>query len=280
MAQDPNSSIDFLNLIPNYVWILLGVLIAGVLPWIGIYLQLRHDSTERRTSFLRDICLSAVEKIGQQIDYLANFFIRKEGQPDGYIDAINKLNIICLDETIKAINTFDEYLCEALFELIPLKDRVTYLESAIKALNAFFNDYKQKADKALQDMNEYNLQGVIDTPKWSVIQGDFDFAQSQEKEFMNESTKISDEALMLTRELQIKCQQKAQSAGELFIVIIIAIRKELNIPFDEQAYRKMMAISHKKWKQNLDKNIASQKEVQDELINKLQSIVDSQQSKP
>ena len=78
MAQDPNSTIEYVKAIPEYIWILLGVFIAGVLTWVGIFLQLRHDSKERekerKMSLRRNVYLSAAEKIGQQLFYLSNFY--------------------------------------------------------------------------------------------------------------------------------------------------------------------------------------------------------------
>lgn len=268
MAQDPNSLIDFVSAIPEYVWILLGVLIAGVLPWIGIYVQLRHDSKERRTSLLRDTYLSAIEKFSQQINYLANFYNTDENPPEGYIDAISKLNILGTDETIKAVNTFNDLLIKVLLNIYPLKEKIKYLQMGNKGLETLRQEQSQKANKALQDMEEYNLRGVQEPTKWSVIQSNFDIAQVRQSELMSEYKKKLDEIIELTDELAINCQQKAQLAEELLIPIITAIKKELGITFDEQAYREMMAISNKKWKENLQEHIASRKEEYEEFFNK------------
>lgn len=271
MAQGLSSVIDFLKSIPEYVWILLGVLIAGVLPWIGIYVQLRHDSKERSISLLRDTYLSAIEKFSQQINYLANFYNTDENPPDGYIDAISKLNILGTEETIKAVNTFNDFLIKVLLNIYPLKEKIKYLQMGNKGLDTLRQEMSQKANKALQDMEEYNLRGVHEPAKWDVIQNNFDYAQVRQSELMSEYKKNLDEIIKLTDGLALNCQQKAQLAEELLIPIITAIKKELGITFDEHAYREMMAISNKKWKQNLQEHIVSRKKVLDEFIEKWSS---------
>ncbi len=272
MSQDPNSLINSVKAIPDLVWGgiigVVGIIIGTLLSWIPVFLQLRHDSKERRISLLRDIYLSAAEKIAQEINYIANFYITDKNPSDGYLDAISKINILGTDETIIAVNTFNDYLIKVLLNIYPSKDRIKYLEMENNGLNNLMEGMVQKANKALQDMEEYNLRCVQEPTKWDVIQSNFDSAQVGQSELMSEYTKNSNEIIKLTSELALNCQQKAQLAEELLIPIITTLRKELGITFDEQAYREMMAISNKKWKENLQEHIASTKEAYEEFVNK------------
>ena len=67
MAQPPNSLIDSIKAIPDLVWGgiigVVGIIIGTLLSWIPVFLQLRHDSKEKRLILLRDTYLSAAEKI-------------------------------------------------------------------------------------------------------------------------------------------------------------------------------------------------------------------------
>ena len=87
MSQDPNSLINSVKAIPDLVWGgiigVVGIIIGTLLSWIPVFLQLRHDSKERRISLLRDIYLSAAEKIAQEINYIANFYITDKNPSDG-----------------------------------------------------------------------------------------------------------------------------------------------------------------------------------------------------
>ena len=131
MSQDPNSLIDSIKAIPDLVWGgiigVVGIIIGTLLSWIPVVLQLKHDSTEKRISLLRDIYLSAAEKIGQEISYLANFYTGYDDQPQEYNEAISKLNILGTGETITVVNTFNDYLIKVMYVLIPLNERINYL---------------------------------------------------------------------------------------------------------------------------------------------------------
>ena len=111
MSQDPNSLIDSIKAIPDLVWGgiigVVGIVIGTLLSWIPVFLQLRHDSKEKRLTLLRDTYLSAAEKIGQDINYLSNIYTDYLDQPQGYSEAISKLNILGIGETIKVVNTFN-----------------------------------------------------------------------------------------------------------------------------------------------------------------------------
>lgn len=271
MAQEPSSVIDFLKSIPDYVWILLGILIAGVLPWIGIYVQLRHDSKERRTSLLRDIYLSVAEKIGLYIHYLNNFYTGYLDQPQGYKEAISKLNILGTGETITVVNTFNDYLIKAMLLLIPLQERIELLNRENQICYNFAQKASQGMDKAINKMEEYNSQGVIDKTKWTYVEADLEFAKNERIALMEKYKITSNEIIKLTCELAEKCHQIAQEAEELEIPIIKAIRKELSFPFDERAYREMLHISNIKWDENTQEYIASKKELSKEIVNKFTS---------
>ena len=232
LAQEPNALMDFLALITDFIYPLIAVVIGAMLAWIPLRWQLHHDSKERERermmSLRRDVYLSAAHKIGQLLGYLTNFFQTNESTPEGYYEAIQQIQIIGSDETIMALNQFNDHIVKAFLELIPQKDEINLLE------------------------DRGNLV-------MSCIKGAEESVQEIKKRF-NEFTKIFDEKTKLTYELAGKCQQKTQLAEELLTPVVVAIRKELNTAFDEDAYRAMMKVSHNKWKENVEKHIASMKD--------------------
>lgn len=234
MAQDPNSTIDFLKLVPEYVWIMLGVLIAGVLPWIGIYLQLRHDSKEkekeRKMSLRREVYLLAAQKIGQQLSYLSHLH-SEETMPEGYNEMVMQIEIIGNNETIRAINEFNEELSKSFWELMPIKHEIKLLQQNIDTTSKLLTG------------------GLID-----------------EKKCLEQVKNLSHQFLKRTGELEVKCQQKVKLCQVLLPPIILAIREELGTPFDETAYRAMMARTSKKLDDSLKKHMESMRRIYDEFI--------------
>ena len=216
MSQDPNSLIDSIKAIPDLVWGgiigVVGIVIGTLLSWIPVFLQLRHDSKEKRLTLLRDTYLSAAEKIGQEINYLANFYTDYLDQPQGYSEAISKLNILGIGETIKVVNTFNDYMIKAMYVLIPLKDRIDNLEGEGKNTNDYAQKALQEIDKALKKMEEHTSQGATDKAKWAIIQLEYEFAKDRVINLAEEYKNTFGEIIKLTYELAEKCQQIAQEA--------------------------------------------------------------------
>ena len=212
---------------PDFVWALLGVIIGAVLSWVPLHCQLKHDSVEkekeRKMSLRRDVYLSAAVSIGQLMNYLANFYNINTATPGGISSAIQQVDIIGSNETVATLNEFNDYIVEALLELIPKREEIHVLEERGKVL-----------------LNR--IENSIDLKK--------DF-----QSYKN----IFEKQIELTYDLAGKCQQKTQLAEELLTSVTVAIRKEMGTPFDEAAYLLMKEISHKKWKENTEKYIASMK---------------------
>lgn len=229
LAQEPNALMDFLALITDFIYPLIAVVIGAMLAWIPLRWQLHHDSKERERerimSLRRDVYLSAAHKIGQLLGYLTNFFQTNEGTPEGYYEAIQQIQIIGSDETIVALNQFNDHIVKAFLELIPQKDEINLLEERGNLVMKCIPGAEESVQKRFEEL-----------------------------------TKIFDEKIKLTYDLSGKCQQNTQLAEELLTPVIVAIRKELNTAFDEDAYRAMMKVSHNKWKENVEKYIDSMKD--------------------
>jgi len=236
MSQDPNSIIEYSKAIPDWVWGgiigVVGIIIGALLSWIPVILQLRHDAKERererQMSLRRDVYLFATQKIGQLLGYLTDFYQTEEGLPEGYNEAIEQIRIIGSDETIVAINKFNDHMVDAFSELSPQKEEIRFLEERGK---------------------------FVTSPELLKLKSIVEIQESLEK-----FKKVFAEKIKLTYELAGKCQQKTQLAEELLTPLVVAIRKELNTPFDEKAYRVMMKVSHSRWRENLEKYVASMKD--------------------
>lgn len=264
VVQVLNTLIRFLGLTPSFTLPIIGVIgviIGALLSWMPIRWQLKHDSKEkekeRQMSLRRDVYLFAAEKIGQQLNYLANYFQTQEPPPKGYDEALVKINLIGNSETVNSVNKFNDHLVKAYCELGPEKQELYSLGIESDNTLKLMQETSVRAKKSLEDMKEYNMSGVVNPPKWSYIQGEFKLHQ-EEGDLL--STKLEpniDKQLILTTTLTVKCQQETQLAEELLIPVIVAVRKELDTPFDEGAFRAMMKTSMEEWKKNSDQFVKS-----------------------
>jgi len=228
MEQVLNTLMKHLGLMPAFFGTLLAVVVGAMLAWVPLGWQLKHDSKERererQMSLRRDVYLSAAEKIGEALEYLMCFFQTEKVPPKGLGGVINQIRIIGSDETIAAINQFNDYLVNAHLELGPQKNEIDILENRNKFLSVII--------KSGIDLDK-NIRELEDAWK---------------------------EGIKLTYKLAEQCQQKAQAAEELFTPIIVAIRKEMGAPFDDVAYRAMMKISNNDWKKATEKYVIAMRE--------------------
>jgi len=260
-------ALEILSRMPDFVWPLVAVVIGGMLTWIPLHWQLEHDSRERekerQMSVRRDVYLRAAEEIGEQLGYLANFASAGEPAPQGYWEAINRILVIGGNETVAAVNRLNDYMHEAFAELGPQMFEVGLLERRFEVLSKIADRTGEERRICIEQMKEYNLSGIKDEQKWSVIEAESASAERRSEHLGKELRNTGNEIMKLTRELIPKCVRKAQEADELVLPVIVAIRKELDAPFDEKAYRAMMKASHNKSKANVEKSIASMKDKYD-----------------
>lgn len=253
MAQEPTALIEYLRLIPEYVWALFVVIIGGSLTWVGIYLQLRHDSKEkekeRKMSLRKDIFLLLMKDIGQMLYSLAYFYHQDISSPGGSHTAMVQVDLIGKKETIQATNELNDQIAKAFFELIPEKEEITILYEKI-------NDESDLVAKGLKDVSKC----------------------------VEEVTKLVEEIVVRVDKLAGKCQKQCKLCQKLFVSVIVAMREELDIKFDEAAYLAMMGKSHSEWEEDFQKYTASMNRIPETLIQRLSSYLpdnkESQQSKP
>ncbi len=269
MYQILSTLIESIKAIPDVIW---GIIIGSLLTWIGIYLQLKHDSREkekeRKMSLRRDVYLLAAEKFGQELSYLMNFFQTSKPSPEGYHEAITQIDMIGNNETIVAINSFNDFIVEAFLELVPLRENIDRLLKESDRYTKQAERNRIKADKHLQEKKEYIQQGIVDTQRLSFIEAEYQLAGTFEEESLNKLKDIAEKVIKLNYELSLKCQQKSKKADELMTPIIVAIRKELDFSFDYEAYIVMKKESVKKWGENLEQYNDSMKHMYEEMLNR------------
>lgn len=228
--------ITWLISIPDIIWAaiaasgitLLGVNLANRSNRKCLKMQLTHtadeNDKERKMSLRREVYLSAAKSIGQELTYLAGFYNTNVVLPEGYYEAIKQIDVIGNDETIAALNQFNDHILDAFIELDPKKSEIDLL----------------------RDRNNASLE---------LMKQGIDLEENTQRHI-----KIFDKIIELTYDLAENCQQKAQLAEELLTPVIIAIRKEMSTPFDEAAYKSMMEASHKKWKENTERYTKTMKD--------------------
>ena len=137
--------ITWLISVPDIIWAaiaasgitLLGVNLANRSNRKCLKMQLTHTANEndkeRKMSLHREVYLSAAKNIGQELTYLGDFYNTNAVIPKGYYEAIKQIDVIGSDETIAALNQFNDHMIEAFTELCPKKSEIDLLRERTNA---------------------------------------------------------------------------------------------------------------------------------------------------
>ncbi len=101
-------------------------------------------------------------------------------------------------------------------------------------------DDMKKADKKEYDKLSFYLQSIKDDLK----------------EYQDENEKSSKQLLQKSLQLSKLAFEESSKLSDLILPVTVSLRKELNLPFDQDEFKKVLEENLKTAKRNLDKLIA------------------------
>lgn len=93
---------------------------------------------------------------------------------------------------------------------------------------------------------ELNLAGVRDERQWAIIQDNFEFESKRAEELMKEQAQLQAEVSPAQLLLVQECVGDVAVLNRLLTPVLSSARKELELPFDENAYTQVLELSHRK----------------------------------
>lgn len=255
--------INWLTSIPDVVWAAIG---GSGLTLLGVFVQMRHDAKqrnkEREMSLRRDVYLPAAEQLAAAINYLAklpNVDFDEQGKMEpiqGFIAAATKINVIGSDETIAASNVLVGKLNSLIVQLMSKKIPLIKLKYEIKTLEKIAEDCQARRQAALTDMKSLNFKKETDQGLWQLVQSQFASAQEDAVKYQDELAKKRDMWMKLTCNLLVECVENTGQIQNFVTPVLVAIRKELKLPLDQERYRKIIEQIGQEGKKTFDKFIA------------------------
>lgn len=167
--------------------------------------------------------------------------------------AVGKLSIISNLPLLKANSDFTSEYSVVLMRLAANRLPLDMMKSDIEIATNSREKSQLEIERTLEQMKEFNLSANTDKNYWETLQGYFNF----EQERVSEQTKIIDETnlkmIVARSEFGEQCASEAVRLAELTIPIIVQMRKEIDIPIDEEKYRAIVRNGTDKQKENLSK---------------------------
>lgn len=247
--------VEMISQIPATFW---GVLAGSFFSLLGIWLtnrasdkrlvsQLNHDrqvkSNEREMVLKKEIYLSAAEAISAGINTIgsfANFAIPDDSITKPYSDkspAIAKVHIIAGSETVTALSNFMNELASVFLTLLAERAKISKDKYAIDILRKSIDDFSKKRDGTLEMMKQYNLEGIQNPQKWNVLQQNYDFEANSIQTAINQMSDLQKVFFIKQLNFMRLCIEHTQKMNGLIMPLLVAVRRELDLPLDEYAYK-------------------------------------------
>jgi len=256
----------WLTSIPDVVWAAIG---GSALTLLGVFMQLKYDSKqkdkERQMILRREVYLPAAEKFAATIDYIArlpNVDLDEQGKLEpisGFMSAASKINIVGSNETIAATNALVGKISSIITQLMSKKLPLIKLKYEIKTLEKIADDCQEKMQRALTDMRALNFSKESDKGLWQLVKSDFDMAQQDSEKYRNELSMKQNQYMKLTCDMLVECIEVSGQIQGLVMPLLIAIRNELKLPFDQKRYLKLVEQINREARQSFDKFVAELK---------------------
>jgi hypothetical protein len=241
--------------IPDVVW---AAVIASLLTLGGVYLtnrgsykrllkQLEHESSqkdrERNMEIRRQVYLDAAEAITE--NHLILMKMSDLGISDSDLSKqfsksaaiISKVYAIGSAKTVKTVSELTSAIGSRYLLLIAERIPLIQRKHEIEIQNELIMKASAERDQMIEIMKNVNLQGIQDDRLMSVAERNFKFQQDQVSKLLDKRNQLIEINGKEQIQLAMKCFQASREVSEYFAPAINSVREEMDIPFDEEAYR-------------------------------------------
>lgn len=245
---------SYLAMVPDVIW---AALIASVLTFGGVLLQLRssrkeqlqtlaHDAKqrdrEREMSLRRDVFIPAADAVSRLQNILGIMFdlnAQDKAINDSFREAtatLSKVQVVGGDATVRAVAV---YLLEYQTTYVDL----LFERAALMQLKMRSDALHQIIDRALADqtrwtqaMQQANVEEKTSPQLWGVLEMNFDTATKQFNERTAERAALNLDLGRRQVALADRGIQKVRALTKFITPMLLAVRDELELPIDKDAY--------------------------------------------
>lgn len=264
--------IDLLALLDRIPATFLGIMIGSLFTIIGVLLtnasntkrlRIQHEhernlaNKTRALNLRRDVYMAAMEAISTGMVAVSRFgdaATPYQQLMQSYTDrspAISQVTIVGSDKTIEAVATFNQELTGTFLRLSSKREQLAALERRMTSLAQEIERSEQEQAQLLHLMQMNQTASVEDATENS----DTELGNREERyarvrrhiEMLRaEETAIEEQLYARQIELVQQSVREVSALDRLLIPVISLMRAELELPFNEQFYTRLLEIGHKK----------------------------------
>jgi len=247
--------LNFLLKIPDVVW---AAVIASLLTLGGVFLtnrgsykrllkQLEHEASQkdrnRNMEIRRQVYLDAAEAITE--NHLILMKISDLGISDSDLSkqfsksesVISKVYAIGSAKTVKTVSELTSAIGSKYLLLIAERIPLVRRKHEIEIQNELIIKASAERDQMIEIMKNVNLQGIQNDRLMNVAERNFKFQQEQVSKLVEKRNQLMEINGKEQIQLGMKCFLASKEVSKFFAPAINSVREEMDIPFDEEAYR-------------------------------------------
>lgn len=276
--------IERLQQIPATFW---GVVFGSFFSIVGVWLtnrastarlqvQFQHErllkTKERELALKKDIYLDAAEAVSvalASITRLGNLDLPNDKVMEEYArksPAFAKVQVVGEMDVVDALLDFTGELGEILLKLWVRRHQLMAEKNQMSILDSQLTEYRKEADRYLEMMKQYNLNAAVDAKRWSVLQDNFDFEQKRSVDGNRARQTLAQRLAVRHLEFLSECSIVTTSMQALVLPLLLAVRKELEMPLELE-----------KLQVSMEKSLAKQRKATVEYLANISASVHSKQ---
>jgi hypothetical protein len=249
------SVMTFLESIPSTFW---GVVVGAFFTILGVaYSNWRSDvrqrsqfdhehqikTKEREMALRKEVYLAAAEAVTtglNLISRLSNLDLTDEEITKPYADqikAVHKVYVIGESETVQSFLRFTGELAATSLKLFPRRLELTQEKNQISLLDKQIEDFGKERDSFLQKMIQHNIDLSSDQRKWAVLETNYKYFADQIDESLSRRKELASALFSKRLDFMRDCLREENRVSAVVEPMLSAVRAELELPFDEEAYR-------------------------------------------
>lgn len=265
-----NTIAQLLDAIPASFW---GVVVGSFCSIAGVAItnrasdkrlraQFEHEreskTKDREMALRKEVFLSAAEAVASgmnSIGRFANLDIPNDQITQPYVEkapAISKVHVIANIETILPLAQFTSRLGALYLELFAKRHELINARNAIALVDNQVEQFGKERDRILEMIKQHNIEGVVDQRRWEVLQDNFAFEQNRISDGLAHRAQLAAALQPKHLEFMRQCLSHTEQLGAMLIPVLTAVRRELDLPLDEAAYRQALLGSYAQQQQAID----------------------------
>lgn len=262
--------IGLIEKIPPAFW---GIIIGSFFSLGGVVLtnranyqrlreQFTHDRElrikDRDLALRKEVYLAAAEAVSAgfvAVGKFSNLDVPNEKVTEGYLEkapAIAKVQIIANEETARAVASVANELGAVYLKLFTKRIPLNVLKMRITIMDNQIASFGKERDRMLELMTQHNLELSTDQRRFDAIKQKFDFEQKRVYEALEQRKGLQGQLTAGQLDISNMCVEESIRLNQLLVPAIIAVRKELELPIDEESYLRMVQDSSATQRTNMN----------------------------